>query len=96
MPGYVLGFSEKPSKPKYKTTRYLSHEFLGSKDKFMIDQPARFVFKQTAVWVNHHRLKCIICGPVEARVVAKGDERKEGFQDGSYFSTSLKRKRINN
>ena len=62
----------------------------------MIDQPARFVFKQTAVWVNHHRLKWIMCGPVETGVVAERDEREEGFQDGGYFSTSLKRKRINN
>ena len=32
---------------------------------------------------------------VYVKVVAKGDGREEGFQNGGYFSTSLKRKRIN-
>ena len=32
----------------------------------------------------------------EAMVMAKGDEREEGFQDGGCFSRFLKRERINN
>ena len=42
------------------------------------------------------RTHCIFTNSTCSRVMAKGDGREVGFQDGGYFSRFLKRERINN
>jgi len=42
--------------PRVLDLDHLPHELLGGEDKFVVDDPARSVFGQTAVWVNGDRL----------------------------------------
>lgn len=53
-------------KPTALNLQYLSHEFLGGQDKFMVEQPAWLFLKEGRVGMNEHCLLLFDCAVAAA------------------------------